>query len=89
MRVTKTQLKRLIREEILYERMAPQMGKNTGGLSYMSDMDQEMINYIEKELGTSNFFDEVMERIPAKQRGQILASISREYGFEIGGIRRV
>jgi hypothetical protein len=69
--------------------MAPTMGKNTGTLSYMSDMDQEMIDYIEKELGTSNFFDEVMERIPAKQRGQILASIAREYGYEIGGIKRI
>ena len=78
----------MIAEEILSERLAPHMGKNTGGLSYMSDMDQEMINHMEKELGTSNFFDEVLERIPAKQRGQILSSIAREYQFDIGRIRR-
>jgi cAMP phosphodiesterase len=84
MRTTKKQLRRIISE-----RMAPQMGKNTGGFAYISDMDQEMIDYLEKELGTSNFFDEVMERIPQKQLSSILRDIAKEYGFVIGGVKRL
>ena len=69
--------------------MAPQMGKNTGGFVYISERDQEMIDYLEKELGTSSFFDEVMERIPQKQMGFILSDIAKEYGFIIGGVKNL
>jgi hypothetical protein len=84
--VTKRQLRKIVKENLLLERMAPKMGKNAGQTqTYIDPKTQERIDFIEKELGTSNFFDEVMERIPMDQMKTILSDIQREYGYNIDG----
>ena len=70
-------------------RLAPHMGKSGKRLTYITGAEQEMIDFLEKELGTSNFFDEVMERLSKEELLRILSSIQREYGFVIGGIKSV
>ena len=88
-KLTKRQLRRIIHEEMTSERLAPAMGKNTGKLTYIDPGTQETIDFLEKELGTSSFFDEVMERLSIDQMKNILGDIQREYGFGADGIKRI
>jgi hypothetical protein len=82
MKITRTRL-----EEIIRERFAAKMGRNAGQVqTYIDPHTQEVIDFLENELGTSSFFDEVMERLGQEQMKSILKDIQREYGFSVGGV---
>jgi hypothetical protein len=93
MKVTKQQLKKIIHEELTNERFGMPMGKSSGKghgvLKWIEPRIQELIDTIEKELGASNFLDEILERMTPEEMTRILADIDKEYGLESGGIKRI
>ena len=93
MRITKGQLKKIIKGELTNERFALKMGKSSGGghavQKWIEPRQQTLIDTIEKELGASNFLDEILERLSVEEMDRILADIDKEYGLESGGIKRI